>query len=50
MGIEKVHGVILVLEQFVEHLPSIAFRRTLGIRRKLIKIAEAEIARMGWRW
>lgn len=50
MSIEKVHGVILVLEQFVEHVSSIAFRCRLGIGRELIKVDESEIARMGWRW
>lgn len=47
VGIEKVHGVILVLKQFVEHLSFIAFRRRLGVRREPVKVDETVIPR---RW
>jgi hypothetical protein len=50
VGIEKIHGVVLVLQQFVEHLSFISFRRRLGIRREPVKVDGTVIVRMGWRW
>jgi hypothetical protein len=47
VGIEKIHGVVLVLQQFVEHLSLIAFRRRLGSRREPVKVDETVIARWG---
>jgi hypothetical protein len=40
VGIEKIHGVVLVLQQFVEHLSFISFRRRLDIRREPVKVDE----------
>ena len=49
MGIEKVHGVVLVVKQFVEHLSFIPFRRRLGVCREAIKVDETVIVRVSWR-
>jgi hypothetical protein len=47
VGIEKIHGVVLVVQQLVEHLSLIAFRRRLGSRREPVKVDETVIARWG---
>lgn len=49
MGIEKVHGVILVVEEFVEEISFAAFCCGLCIGRELIEIDETVVVRMDWR-